>query len=739
MQRAAMWYAQRYWRVFPCERRGKTPMLNHWQSNASNEPSVLQDFWRDNEDLNVALVTGEHFWVLDVDGEEGLATLASLEAKHGLLPKTPTVITPGGGKHLYFALPESEGVRQRMKFLPGLDTRACKGGERGVAGGYVLAPPSVHPNGGVYEWEVGPDESELAQAPEWLLKIISGSSADDAAVVQPSTPPRTPHEAANVVERARLYLQKCEPAVQGQGGHSRLLTAASALVHGFALDDATAYELLADDFNPRCTPPWNLSNPAANREFRRKLQEGKKDKQSPLGHLLNASKPLQGDVAEGRQIATSLMAATTTEEPTAAGKWEPFPTQLLPSQLREYVSVVAKAHCVDDTYVALPALGVGGAAMGNKFRLQLKPGWLVPPILWIAIVGKSGSNKTGPLRTVVRPLQETPAEISTAWPEEDSSRPERMVMQNATCEALVVRLNESDNGLLLFSEELRSWLDFGAYKRDGKGDESTWLKFHDASSHSSDRKTNDERIDIPEASVAVLGGIQPELLGDCFDPSRFASGLVPRLIFTYPPARTRVWTPEGVTDVAQQEWARVIAYLRTHPFVPGDGNIGLHTELRPNVVALSPGAEEVFIDFYNELGEELMNHEGYARSVFSKSDVLAARLALILHGFECVLTGDIVKPLVSRETMDRGIRISKWCRREALRIFKVGSALFEQDRAKKVVSWIRTKNGRTTVRELQMNHKTRYPKADDARADLELLLSMGVGAWQGKEFVLKEA
>ena len=47
---------------------------------------------------------------------------------------------------------------------PGIDVR----GE----GGYVLAPPSLQPCGGRYEWSVD-SAAELATAPDWLIEALA--------------------------------------------------------------------------------------------------------------------------------------------------------------------------------------------------------------------------------------------------------------------------------------------------------------------------------------------------------------------------------------------------------------------------------------------------------------------------------------------------------------------------------------------------------------------------------------
>ena len=63
------------------------------------------------------------------------------------------------------------------KVAPGIDVRGD--------GGYVLAPPSIHPSGKRYEWSVD-CTSTFAPAPEWLLAKITGADGDGAAPMPPS-------------------------------------------------------------------------------------------------------------------------------------------------------------------------------------------------------------------------------------------------------------------------------------------------------------------------------------------------------------------------------------------------------------------------------------------------------------------------------------------------------------------------------------------------------------------------
>lgn len=169
---AARLYSARGWRVVPIKPGEKRPPMGRWQDAASSDLITIESWWtglyRDHG-IGVATGSGSGIFVLDVDvanGKEGMATLATYEERFGRLPATPTVVTPSGGLHYYFALPDGVEIRNDAgkRIGLGIDIR----GE----GGQVVAPPTRR-GPDVYAWLDGTFELEPAQAPDWLLKRVS--------------------------------------------------------------------------------------------------------------------------------------------------------------------------------------------------------------------------------------------------------------------------------------------------------------------------------------------------------------------------------------------------------------------------------------------------------------------------------------------------------------------------------------------------------------------------------------
>jgi Bifunctional DNA primase/polymerase, N-terminal/Primase C terminal 1 (PriCT-1) len=165
---AALSLARRGFHVFPCVARDKRPATPHGCRDATVDPAVITRWWREDPDMNLAIATGvvSNLLVVDIDGTSGELELRKLEAQHGALPATPEVTT-SRGRHLYLR-PGAALLRNTAgKIAPGIDTRAD--------GGYVLAPPSVHPSGARYTWYRG-NAKTIAQAPAWLLEKLSQPS-----------------------------------------------------------------------------------------------------------------------------------------------------------------------------------------------------------------------------------------------------------------------------------------------------------------------------------------------------------------------------------------------------------------------------------------------------------------------------------------------------------------------------------------------------------------------------------
>lgn len=159
MYETAKSYIARGWACFPIIPMGKTPACQNGLHDATTEPEGLAALWGDKTNLNIGIATGTKsgFWVLDLDSEEAEKTMRSM----GHIPETLTSIT-ANGKHLLFKMPEGVEIRNSA-------SRIAKGVDVRGNGGYIVAPPSVHQTGIVYDWEN--PKAAIADAPAWLVEL----------------------------------------------------------------------------------------------------------------------------------------------------------------------------------------------------------------------------------------------------------------------------------------------------------------------------------------------------------------------------------------------------------------------------------------------------------------------------------------------------------------------------------------------------------------------------------------
>lgn len=170
MLEAALQYVARGWFIFPIKPGQKKPPLVKWREESSNDPEKIKEWLIKWPDANIGLDCGKSGIVIididDNDERDGSYNWAELTGKLEINIATPTVITGTSGQHLYFKAPEDRKLKTGSDVLAsGIDVRAW--------GGYAVLPPSIHPNGIRYEWEVTYDiDYPMMELPEPLLQRL---------------------------------------------------------------------------------------------------------------------------------------------------------------------------------------------------------------------------------------------------------------------------------------------------------------------------------------------------------------------------------------------------------------------------------------------------------------------------------------------------------------------------------------------------------------------------------------
>jgi len=129
--------------LIPLEARGKKPAMDWrtYQSRRPTESEIVRWFYR--SDRNVGIVCGRisgGLAVIDFDSEPAWEAWIEEDTTRWLIPTVKT----SHGRHVYIKTTTIPGNRRFHE--RGIDIR----GE----GGYVVAPPSTHPDGSIYHWSM---------------------------------------------------------------------------------------------------------------------------------------------------------------------------------------------------------------------------------------------------------------------------------------------------------------------------------------------------------------------------------------------------------------------------------------------------------------------------------------------------------------------------------------------------------------------------------------------------------
>ncbi|GEM_PF-2495413 len=196
---AALAYAESGLAILPVAPLGKTALIKEWPEKATSDTRIVRQWWERWPDANIGIHVGKSsIVVLDIDPRNGGdASLEGLKKKHGSKWISQlTVKTGGGGQHFIYAQSGCKNLPSQL--APGIDLKH--------GSGYVVAPPSVHPSGGIYQFEkcglTGGEVDFLPSVPDWFTTGKAPLLVDDVFSTIRIEDPETPEN----IERVKSAL-----------------------------------------------------------------------------------------------------------------------------------------------------------------------------------------------------------------------------------------------------------------------------------------------------------------------------------------------------------------------------------------------------------------------------------------------------------------------------------------------------------------------------------------------------
>jgi hypothetical protein len=318
-----------------------------------------------------------------------------------------------------------------------------------------------------------------------------------------------------------------------------------------------------------------------------------------------------------------------------------------------------------------------------QIRLELMPGFKVPPVLWLMTLGDPADKKSPGSRPMLAPLKNIELEDRPRYKKELldwegkeaahasakkgflewSASPDallggdlapivpelpaqpvalKITVSDITSQKLVRSAADRPRGLLCYLDEMNSWIKKMTDKTSGE-DRSAWVVSYESEHYEMDR-VGAGAIHAENLAVSIYGNIQPRVFKENLS-SLSTDGLLQRFI----PAilrgnKTRLGNPIPEYLTSADAWENTLRLVYALP---------------PMTYKLSPDAFNEFRDFqawYEEAkqDERLLLSNDTFMTAFGKLEGTAGRLALMFHVME-----NPFNPLVDVKIVQRVIALIK--------------------------------------------------------------------------------
>ncbi len=328
----------------------------------------------------------------------------------------------------------------------------------------------------------------------------------------------------------------------------------------------------------------------------------------------------------------------------------PFPVHVFPETIQNFISKANDTLKYPVEYLAVSILFASSVATGKAVNIQIKKGWTESSILYIALVGRPGINKSHPLKFALSPIlnidQKNHDAFSSDYDKYEHvsglSKKERenegfdeqfkpilkqMIVNDFTPEALNEVHSNNKRGLGVFKDELTGWLnDFNRYHKGS--DQQFWLSNWSGATITVNRKTG-KPIFIPNPFISVCGTIQPAILDEFAKDKMNKNGFTDRILFAYPENLKKPYLDdEEMSQELTEKYKEIIIKLYNlteyqDPF----------TEHEPETINFSVDAKKAFLE-WNKQNTDLINDDNIPeqiRSLHSKYVSYISRFALLLQ------------------------------------------------------------------------------------------------------------
>jgi hypothetical protein len=363
-----------------------------------------------------------------------------------------------------------------------------------------------------------------------------------------------------------------------------------------------------------------------------------------------------------------------------------FPVDVFPTTIQQIIMETNEKIGYPIDFIAASLFYAASVAIGNTHKIRIKNLYVESPVLYLALVGKKGTNKSHPLTFALGPiikrddkagneyteqLKEYKKLLSSLKKSNVKKEPEkpiykRIIVSNITPEALILTHNNNKRGLGMYYDELAGW--FKSFNRYNSGDEEQfWLSAWSGKSTSKIRVLS-EPISISKPFIPVIGTIQPSLLIE-LAKNRTENGFMDRFLFIVPDGLVKPYLRDvDIDNSIVDDWSNILDQLFDMPMKLDENENPVST-----VLDFIPEAKEMFFDWANKNTDACNNSEDeIIKGIYSKAEMYCARFALILEllSFACK---ENEKEFIGVKSVEGAIKLIEYFKKMGIKASKIAT------------------------------------------------------------------
>jgi len=407
-------------------------------------------------------------------------------------------------------------------------------------------------------------------------------------------------------------------------------------------------------------------------------------------HYNNANKHQQFNQNSGQ--ATNNAGAHSNHE-ASNNIQNAFPIHALPIAIQSIIKDTNECLNFPIDFIGSSILFATSIALGNTYKVEVHSGWVEGAVLYIANIGRPGTNKTHPLSFALRPINKIQEEnyatylknkceyeqLSKAANESKKDKVQneqakpffiKYMISDFTPEALAEVHKNNRRGIGVYVDELAGW--FKNFDRYHKGAEAErWLSVWSCNPIDVSRVSS-EPIVISLPFISVGGNIQPAILSELGGNGRSNNGFIDRILFAFPiELKKSYWSTNQIPATTVESWNiimnKILGIVQQYN---QQGNP------QPTIINFESNAYNVLSAWQRKNTDICnMSDNDALAGINSKLEIYVVRLSLILEMLSWASSNSTTSVLhVSEKTVNSAILLIEFFRKTAHKVHSIISS-----------------------------------------------------------------